>query len=263
VVTRAPERAGPLIHELERAGAEVLKLPTMGSAAPVNCGPMNDVLHQIETFDAILFVSASAVRSTFKQSTILNKREQLRNFPGRLIAAVGPVTAQSAVDHGIRIDFVAKGGTGESLVMELGAALSGHKVFLPRSDRGDHRLADALREAGALVTEVVAYSTPAPEPLDPELVERIRRAEVDVITFTSPSAFLNLFDWIDSATLARLSSRVRFAAIGPTTAKCIRKAGSQVEIEANEPSVQGLTYAIVEYYQQQEPNVKGATSHPK
>jgi uroporphyrinogen III methyltransferase / synthase len=162
------------------------------------------------------------------------------------------VTAQNAADHGIRVDFVAKGGNGESLVKELGVSLSGRKVFLPRSDRGDRRLGDALRRAGALVTEVVAYSTVAPEPLDPELLEQIRRAGVDVITFTSPSSFRNLSDWIDLATLARLSSRVRFAAIGPTTAKCIRKAGSQIEIEAVEPSVQGLTDAIVKYYQRQE-----------
>jgi uroporphyrinogen III methyltransferase/synthase len=137
-------------------------------------------------------------------------------------------------------------------VKELGGSLSGRKVLLPRSDRGDRGLSDALREAGALVTEVVAYSTPAPEPLDPEIVERIRRADVDVITFTSPSAFCNLSDWIDTLTLAKLSSRVRFAAIGPTTAKSIRKAGSQVEIEAAEPSVRGLTDAIVKYYQRQE-----------
>ena len=252
VVTRASERADSLVQELERAGAEVLRLPTMGPAAPVSGGPLNDALRQIENFDAILFVSASAVRSTFKHSTIVNKKEELRNFPGQLIGAVGPVTAQNAIDHGIRVDFVAKSGTGEGLVKELGGSLSGRKVLLPRSDRGDHGLSDALREAGALVTEVVAYSTPAPEPLDPEIVERIRRADVDVITFTSPSAFRNLSDWIDTLTLAKLSTRVRFAAIGPTTAKSIRKAGSQVEIEAAEPSVRGLTDAIVKYYQRQE-----------
>lgn len=252
VVTRASERADSLIRVLEGLGAEVLRLPTMGPAAPVDGGPLNDALRQIESFDAILFLSATAVQCTFQQSTILGKREQLRNFPGQLIAAVGPVTAQNAIDHGIRIDLVAKGGTGEALVQELSASLSGRKVFLPRSDRGDRGLSDALREAGALVTEVVAYSTPAPEPLDPGIVERIRRAEVDVITFTSPSAFRNLCDWIDTLTLAELSNRVRFAAIGPTTAKSIRKAGSQVDIEAAEPSVRGLTDAIVTYYQRQE-----------
>ena len=251
MVTRASNRANTLIQELERAGAEVLRLPTMGPASPVSGGPLDDALRQIEDFDAILFLSATAVQCTFKQSTILGKKEQLRNFPGQLIAAVGPVTAQNAIDHGIRVDLIAKGGTGESLVKELSASLSGRKVFLPRSDRGDRGLSDALREAGALVTEVVAYSAPAPEPLDPEIVERIRRAEVDVITFTSPSAFRNLCDWIDSLTLAKLSNRVRFAAIGPTTAKSIRNAGSQVEIEAAEPSVRGLTDAIVTYYQGQ------------
>ena len=258
MVTRASERADSLVQELERAGAEVLRLPTMGPAAPVSGGPLNDALRQIESFDAILFLSATAVQCTFKQSTILGKKEQLRNFPGQLIAAVGAVTAQNAIDHGIRIDLIAKGGTGEALVKELGASLSGRKVFLPRSDRGDRGLSEALREAGALVTEVVAYSTPAPEPLDPEIVERICRADVDVVTFTSPSAFRNLSDWIDTLTLARLSSRVRFAAIGPTTAKSIRKAGSQVEIEAAEPSVRGLTEAIVTYYERQKLNGAGA-----
>ena len=112
-----------------------------------------------------------------------------------------------------------------------------HSVFLPRSDRADERLPSALREAGAEVTDAIAYRTTAPQHLDPQALRRVRNAEVDAILFASPSAFHNLWDFILAAELAALSTRLQFAAIGPTTARALREAGVRVDIEAREPSV--------------------------
>jgi uroporphyrinogen-III synthase len=82
-------------------------------------------------------------------------------------------------------------------------------------------------------------------------LDRVRRADVDTIVFASPSAFHNLSDVIGAKHLAELSSRVDFAAIGPTTARALRDAGARVAIEANESSAAGLADAIAKHYQRQ------------
>ena len=156
------------------------------------------------------------------------------------------------------MDYVAKNHTGESLARELAEKLRGKRVLLPRSDRADDRLPSVLREAGAEVTEVVAYRTAAPKTLDPQTLQRVRNAEVDAIIFASPSAFHNLQRWIPTTELAALSQRVQFAAIGPTTARALREAGAQIEIEASDASPAALADAIASYYQartQQRPSV--------
>jgi uroporphyrinogen-III synthase len=109
---------------------------------------------------------------------------------------------------------------------------------------------NSLQEAGAEVTSVIAYRTAAPETLDPKILARILGGEVDVIAFASPSAFHNLSAAMGSnSELAGLSSRVRFAAIGPTTARAMREAGAAVEIEASEASAAGLADALAKYFE--------------
>jgi uroporphyrinogen III methyltransferase/synthase len=258
LVTRAPDRAQELVRELQQAGAEVLLLPTVGIEPPPDWRPLDEALRHLEEFNAVLFVSTNAVDCTFKRALILRKDKVMRDLPGRLVAAVGPATARAAAVRGIPVDYVASEHTGESLVRELGSSLRGRKVLLPHSDRGDKKLSESLREAGAEVTDVVAYRTAAPEPLDPELIRRIRSGEVHVLTFASPSAYDNLAKWIDSAELAELSSVVQFATIGSITAGVIRRKGGRVSIVASEPSARGFTEAIVKYYEREQSYREGA-----
>jgi uroporphyrinogen III methyltransferase/synthase len=153
----------------------------------------------------------------------------------------------------LHVDYVTKSGTGEALARELSQRLAGKRVLLPRSDRGDDRVPGALRRAGANVTEVIAYRTTVPDSLDPGVLARIRRADVDAILFASPSAFHNLASSIAASDLAALCSRIQFTAIGPTTARALRDAGVRVEIEADDASASGLAESLARYYQRRSP----------
>jgi uroporphyrinogen-III synthase len=249
VVTRAPEQAHELVYALVTMGAEVLLLATVGFAPPENIEALDGALRALDGFDAILFTSQNAVRFIVARLRDLGMSSESLGSRSRLVAAVGPATAEAAKQEGVRVDYVAKNQTGEALVEELRGSLAGRSVLLPRSDRADQRLPKTLEDAGARVTEVVAYRTLAPDALDPAILNSIRRAEVDAIVFASPSSFNNLCDSIDAAELASLSARIQFAAIGPTTARALREAGARVEIEANESSAAGLADSIAKYYQ--------------
>jgi len=250
VITRAPEQAEELRRALESLGAEVLLLPTVTFAPPQDWREVDEALSKLSGFDAILFLSRNAVRYIFERSRELGVRCWL-DSPKRLVAAVGTGTAEAAASRGMQVDYIAKNQSGEALVSELSDRIAGRKVLLPRSDRGDARLADALRKAGAEVTEVIAYRTAAPEATDAAVLARVQRGEVDAIVFASPSAFHNFGDILPEVDQAQLSARVQFAAIGPTTARAMREAGVRVEIQAANPSANGLADAVAKYYQRE------------
>ena len=140
----------------------------------------------------------------------------------------------------------------ELIYLEWPVSLDGYQI--------DERLPGALREAGARVTEVVAYRTAAPESFDADILERVRGAKVDAIAFASPSAYQNLREVMGAEALAEISSRVDFAAIGPTTARALRESGARVAIEANEASAAGLADSIAKYYQRRDSEIKTASA---
>lgn len=251
VLTRSREQARELAQALERSGAEVLLLPTVAFAPPDDCTQLDEALHHLDRFGTILFLSQNAVRYVLSRCRELGIQYKAFHSPGRVVAAVGPATAEAAAQEGLDVNYVAKSHTGESLVDELRDSLAGHNVLLPRSNLGDDRVRNALRAAGAQVTEVIAYRTIAPQSMDSGVLGCIRRGEADVIFFASPSAFQNLASSLGSQKLAALSQRIHFAAIGPTTAKAVRESGVRVAIELSDvaPSgAEGIADAIAAYY---------------
>lgn len=250
VVTRALEQSQDLVDALQNLGAEVLQMPTVSFAPPEDSSELDTAMQNKKDIDWILFTSQNAVRFVFQRACELTPVRPAQP-PKPLIAAVGWATAQAAKNLDLRVDYVAQTQTGESLAAELRDRLAGKRVLLPRSDRVDDRLPDALREAGAQVKEVVAYRTLRPASLDPEILGALRRGEVDVIGFASPSAYHNLEAFIPPAELAALSERVQFATIGSTTTRALREAGVRVAIEATDASAAGLADATAKYFQRQ------------
>ena len=163
VVTRATEQAHELAHSLTALGAEVLLLPTVSFAAVENSQALDAALRRLAEFDWILFTSQNAVRFFCAADS------WTRSGGGSVAKAttVGggsrPATAAAATEEGFRVDTVPKNHSGEALAQELWSAIGDRKILLPRSDRADDRLPNALREAGARVTEIVAYRTAAPD----------------------------------------------------------------------------------------------------
>jgi uroporphyrinogen III methyltransferase / synthase len=230
-------------------GAEVILLPAVGFEAPLDSEPLDRALGELSTFDWVLFTSQNAVRFFSRR---LDQLGLERPSPGKMaqrIAALGPATAEVAKEQRFLVDYVATNHTAHGLATELRGAVNGRRVLLPRSDRADGQIANALREVGAQVADVIAYRTVSPEAPDHAVLERVQAGEVEVIVFASPSAFHNLASFLGLSHLVKLAESVQFAAIGPTTARAMRESGVRVHIEAEEASAAGLGDAIAKHYQ--------------
>jgi uroporphyrinogen III methyltransferase/synthase len=244
VVTRAREQAGELTRALEHLGAEVILLPAVAFAPPEDSGPLDSALHELRRFGWVLFTSQNAVRFTASRLKHLGLAPAVQR-----IAVVGPATAEAARQEGFHVDYIAAQHTAHALASELQGSFASQSVLLPRSDRSDPEHSQALREMGADVVDPVAYRTIAPETTDPAVLQSVREGAFDVAIFSSPSAFQNTDVLLGAGTLKKLSERVRYAAIGPTTAKAMRAASVRVHIEAQQASAAGLADAIVRYFQ--------------
>jgi uroporphyrinogen-III synthase len=157
VITRAIEQSRELKERLESLGATVLLLPAVSFSEPSDVTDLDRAIRRVQSFDWILFTSANAVRF------FAARCRKLEIMPGEKAnpqcAAVGPATASAAAAEGFKIEYVAKEFLGTALARELGEALAGKRVLLPRSERAGRELPNALKAAGAEVTDVVAYRT--------------------------------------------------------------------------------------------------------
>jgi uroporphyrinogen III methyltransferase/synthase len=246
VVTRAIEQARGLKERLESMGAVVLLLPAVSFSEPADTTELDRAIGALGSFDWVLFTSANAVRFFAKrcQKLSINVGESAKPQ----CAAVGPATATAAAAEGFTIDYVAKEFLGTALARELGKSLAGKRVVLPRSERAGRDLPDALKAAGAEVTEVMAYHTGGVGAAEPGVLEAVRDALVDVVSFFSPSAVENLRGELGAEVLSRLGTKAAMAAVGPVTAAAMRKAGLPVAIEAPEATAESMAAAIQKYF---------------
>jgi uroporphyrinogen-III synthase len=251
VVTRAAEQSRELVSALEAKGAQVSLFPLVVFTPPEDWRLLDEQLRKLQGFDSILFLSRNAVRYLFQRCRELAIQCESSSSKRPFIATVGRATEEAVRREGWSVDYVAKGHTARSLGSELNAYLAGKNVLVPRGNRGDDRLAGALREAGARVTEVVTYRTVAPETVDPGILASIRASRIDCIVFASPSAFRHLCELLPAAEVAKISQLVQFAAIGPTTAGAIRASGARVAIQAGEPSAASIAAAVARYFESQ------------
>jgi uroporphyrinogen-III synthase len=241
VVTRAIEQARPLKDRLENLGAVVLLLPAVSFSEPSETGDLDRAIADLESF-----TSANAVRFFAARCEKLGANVSQAKKPR--CAAVGPATASAAAAEGFTIDYVAKEFLGAALARELGAALAGKKVILPRSERAGRDLPNALHDAGAHITEVIAYHTGGLGPADPAVLQALSEARVDVVSFFSPSAVENFRAELGPEVFSRVAANAALAAVGPVTAAALRQVGLPVAIESPEATAESMATAIQHYF---------------
>src|SRR6266513_2668300 len=213
-----------LAKELSARGAIPVVLPLVSFADPQDFAPLDRAIEEIQQFDWIILTSAQAVRAVVKRGKEL-ERSLIRSGSKLRIASVGPVTAEAARHAGLPVEYVAETHTGAALAEELGDRLQGAKVFLPRSDRANPDLPAALKRRGAQVTEVIAYRTLKPTDVDQRNLRQMAEGAADAVLFFSPSAVQHFAELFGGEQLRALQDKLAITAVGPVTAKALRKAG--------------------------------------
>jgi uroporphyrinogen-III synthase len=233
VVTRAAHQAEELAEPLRALGADVILLPVIGIATPLDPRPLHEAKKNANSYDWIIFTSANAVDAFAGQ---VERTGNLR------AATIGLATRKAAESAGFSVELMPEKYVAESLVEAFaGTDLSGCRILIPSAAVTRDVIPPALRNLGAHVDVVEAYRNVIPAEAANLTPQIFQPPYPDWVTFTSSSAVDHLME----LTGREILRESRIATIGPVTSKTVRKYGLEVSAEAAIQSVEGIVEAVL------------------
>ncbi|MDR2892105.1 MAG: uroporphyrinogen-III C-methyltransferase [Deltaproteobacteria bacterium] len=243
VVTRAREQASDLASTLAAQGANVIQFPSIDIRPLDDYSDVRKVLGYIGCYDWLAFTSVNGVKFFWDQLCALGLDS--RALAACKIAAIGPATVQALKAKGIKADFIPERFVAESAVKGLcSLGVKGKRILIPRASEGRDVLPDQLRQAGADVEVLPMYNTVPNDAHKDEVLEMLEAGAIQCITFASSSTVDNFLRLIPAATL-RQHPEVRYACIGPVTAKTLDRHGIVCDYQPTEYTIPALVNILV------------------
>jgi uroporphyrinogen III methyltransferase/synthase len=224
-----------------------LEVPTIRIVPPSDWSGLDQALKGMEEINWLFFTSPNGVRFFFDRLNVLHL--DLRRLKGIKIGVIGPATAKALGRFHLHPDLMPETYQAEYLLEALSALpWNNQRVLIPRAEEAREILPEGLRQMGAEVLVVSAYKTVPAEEEKGALRERLIRAEVDCLTFTSSSTVINFLALFSRQEILPLLKNVALACIGPVTAQTARDNGLKVSIVAEEYTIPGLVTAIEKHF---------------
>lgn len=244
LVTRAKAQARSLKEALERQGAAVLEYPAIEILPPRSWAGLDNALKEVSRFNWIVFTSVNAVSAVF--SRLKNRGQDARAFAGIKIAAIGEATRNALLQNGIQPDLMPDRFTTEALLEKFRPVknIQGSRFLLPRTDIAPDALQKGLERLGAQVVQVIAYRTAPVRSLKEKekIRKRLRKGEIDFVTFTSSSTVRNFFEGFPKR--ERRIFRSKWISIGPVTSRTLKDYGQVPYKEARDHTIRGLVEVL-------------------
>lgn len=251
VVTRSRQQASAFAARLEEMGGEPWEFPTIDIQEPEDPAPMEEAIAKVHEYEWIIFTSPNGVQRFFERFFAIG--HDIRELCGIRLCAIGPQTRKELQKFGLKTDFVPEEYRAEAIIEGLKNLdnWQGRKVLLPRADIARKILPEALASFGAQVDDVVAYRTVRGGGDAVLLRQMLQDKLIHAVTFTSSSTARNFVDMLgveDVAERNALLEGVTMASIGPITSDTMRDLGLNVDVEASEYTIPGLTKALLAYW---------------
>jgi uroporphyrinogen III methyltransferase/synthase len=246
LITRAREQLGEFASLLKKMGAEVMEFPTIEIAPPLRWKELDRTLHQLESYDWLIFTSANGVHFFWQR---LKEKEKIRLPSSVKVCAIGPATANQLKKKKISVDYMPKEFIAEALLDGLGKLfIKGKRVLLARARKARDILPRGLRKMGAKVDVVEVYRTVKPKEGSKKLKQLLAEGKIDVITFTSSSTVNHFVELLQKEDLKKLLKGITIACIGPVTTKTAKGWGMKVQIQPKQYTIPALAQAISQYF---------------
>jgi uroporphyrinogen III methyltransferase/synthase len=245
VVTRARSQAGELSRQLFEAGAEVLEIPVIKFAPPLDHMRITEALLELNSYEWLVFTSANGVKAFFDM--FFKAHDDLRDIGGMRFAAVGPATAAKLREHHLKVDLMPD----NYLAADVAKAFKKYqdienvKMCLLRAEVATPDLPKALEELGAIVDDIPCYRTESEASTATPASESFLAHGADWLTFTSGSTVNNFHTRFDLPAMVKQFSKMRLASIGPETTKTLAQLGLKPAFEAKPHTMEALVAAMV------------------
>lgn len=241
-ITRPAGQAEETLRRLRQLGAEPLLMPTIAIEPITDWTTVDSTIDQLNTFDWAVFTSVNGVDGWMNR--LWERGFDGRQFGHCQLAAIGTVTAERLARWHLRADLVPDEFRAEALADALRDGIAGRKVLWVKASRGRDVLPQALRAAGADLTELPVYQNVDVHEFTPQVQELLRAGELDWICLSTPSGARSLARLLPDEARSRLGHSIHIAAISPVTAAAASEVGLPVNVTAREATWDGLFDAI-------------------
>jgi len=246
LITKSEAECKKNLDPLKNEDAELIFCPTIKILPATNSPELDDALRMFNQFDYLVLTSANAVEVFFDIAT--KKRLNLSKIK---VATVGKSTADECESVGIRVDILPDEFSSKGLIEKFSEFdLVGKKIFIPGSSLSGGDLNLGLSELGAQVYSVPVYDVVANDLINLKNEhKKIQKKHPNVFVFTSPSSFNNFLKIMSVTDSDKYFGTSTICAIGTTTENAIREKGLAVHIVPKTFSLQGISEAIIKYFQ--------------
>ena len=214
---------------LEKFGATLHHFPMIYIAENLYNKPFN-----LSDFDYYVFTSKNGVKSFFNCDFVKGKTINT--------ICLGEKTRDALIENGVEPVFISEESYADNLITELvnNQMVRNKKILLVLGNLADNRIEEGLSST-CNVSRINIYQTNL-ETSKKEDITNLLKNRNTISIFTSPSsfqAFSNLYD----------SEETTLASIGTTTSESIESSGFTVKIIAAEQTYDGISKAIINYYE--------------
>jgi uroporphyrinogen-III synthase len=225
---------------LENGCVPVISCPVIRTEPIDDLAGLDLVLDRIADYDAIFLTSAAAA------GVLKGYIKRLRDtFRGQLVV-LGRSSFDILKDTGLNLEFDERVTNVHALLDRPGVERFRNKqVLFVRGERSLRTIPERLGSM-ATVDEAIVYRTievEIQEELKAEILNGISKGEIAMICFFSPSGI----ESFDRQMGLNLLTAIDFAAIGETTATCLREYGIEVHMVASLPEVPHFAKEVLSY----------------
>lgn len=219
LLTQSERALTGLEGALRARGHDVLRWPLIRTA-PLPDVELKRAVARLLACRWVLFSSPAAVRAW-------SRIRLPAAVAARWYGAVGPGTAKTMSDAGLRPTLVGPGDAASLATGFLAQPLAADPVGLPLGDRSRDTLERALVAGGRRVVTSVVYRT--------ETLTGPAHGDPDAVLLASPSAV--------AALPTSVAERAQLIALGPTTAAAVRATGRDCRV-ARAPTVTAVIASL-------------------
>lgn len=241
LVTRTKEQAASFSTKILIAGGNPIEIPMIVTRAPEDTTPMDRAIQEIDSFDWVVFTSTNGVAFFLEAMETTGHDSSL--LAHKKVAVVGKKTAEYLKEMEIPIALQPDEFVAEAFLEVLLDAISPtEKVLFPKGNLARDVIETGLIHNNIAIQSVVAYETTTNYRAKEMLISRLRKKEIDVVTFTSPSTVHAFMELAKNENL----QDIIFACIGPISEQALREYISEPIIVAKEYTTEGILTAIID-----------------
>lgn len=223
-----------LMHE---QGADAIAQPAIEIVPLADSLLLDDAIRTVGEMDWVVFSSVHGVEAFWNR--IHEFSLDARHLKLCKVASVGAGTAEALSRYHIQCDLQpAKTGGAAGLLEVLEPVCRGRSILLVRNPRGDTLLETRLRNSGARVSLVDAYSQKPIVNWPDTVLSNVEKGIIDAIVVTSRNVALRAIEL-----LGHLAAHQRWLSLSPAITQLLNDHGCDKVITAEHTSFESLVEA--------------------